>query len=1274
MKNKPFRLFPSTIAASFILLTPALQAAITWDGLGVGTNWSTPENWDPDTADVSNEFVTFSSAGAAAPATTTNTVDADATISSLSYSFEDAANQHTTAIAAGVTLDVTGDFVLAGADNATVATNVTITGSPATTETLTVGGSSFQVGQTTPVSGTANNSLDMSGLDILTANLGGSGIFRLGAASGATAGALATVRLAATNTITADILGVGDRAGRGGLHTLKLGGTANTINANNIYVGPSGSGGRGNGELLFDSGTGTLQLRAADGTAAVTAMNLISTSFGTANNLTATANFAGHDVNAKITALTMGKRSSTGTAASATATFTFDTGTLEVGTLNIAENAQAASTSGAINATMNIGGGTASFTSATTAITMASSVGGAATTTAATLNLTGGTTTVNGDIVKVGGGLGTTTANLTLNGASTILDMTGDDLTNLTSITYTDGLLKNLGIVNTGMTLAGSGSRIFDQGVGVSGIIQGAITGTGVGLTKQGPGTLTLSGTNTYDGATAINDGVLVFVSKNAKTSAPATATATETTVGSIGLGVSASDSLYYSAADIGSLFNSNSLTGFNLDPASGVGIDTTNAGGSFTQSVALTANRALTKTGTGTLVLPGANAFTGNVQIIGIANSNTLRIEHAEALGPIATAKNITLTGVNRQVSILELANNITVDINKTINTSGKSPIATGESALGSQVFLRSASGNNKWLGNILINAAGGGYAIEAAADTLTLGDPATASVLRNDVLGSTRAINFLGGGNVVVNSRFVDTDGSTSTGINKHGTGTLTLSRTDNQGTLATPVLAVGTTVVQNMTVSGAQSSIGSGTSFNFGGTFRHAGAANSSSNRAFGLVGPTPTLESSGAGTLALTNTTPVAFVNGTGSPVAPFGLGVSVVTVRDAFTLFPGMTIAGTGIASSTKITAVNYDTREVTLDKPTTAAQALAVGGTISGTANLDRTFTLGGTNTGDNLIAAPIANPSGTGKLALTKADAGKWILTGASTYTGNTTVNAGTLLVNSPGSLAAASAVAVNGGTLGGNGTVGGTVTVAAAGSVAPGASAGTLTISGGLDISAPVNGGAGKLKFELDSLVNTNDKIAVTGTLTIGSGALGFSDFVFTNLGGLQATGATPYKLITSGGISGSLNAANLSGSLGGGLTGTLQVTGNDIELVVTGGVGNYASWAASQIPPVTGGENGDSDNDGVKNLVEYALVNGGERGVFDTNTNTITFTKRTDAITNGDVKWIIETSETLLSNSWTDAVTQNAGNATPTISYTFTPGSPVKKFARLKVITTP
>ena len=485
-----------------VMLAPSLHAAaITWDaGGGADKNWSTVSNWS-DNAAATGDDVTFNATGASA-SVITSIVDTSISINSLTYNFESNTLKQTTSIAAGQTLTVIGNFLLAPSTTATLKTDVIITGA---TGALTVNGTSFQVGQTASItSSQPSHSLDMSGLGTLTANLGTTGTFRMGSSTSSVTGPSTTVvKLAATSTITANVIGVGDNTGKSGSYTLKLGSTANTFNANTISIGQSEAG-RSSGEVSFETGTGTLKLRAADGTSAVTAMNLINSSLTGTASFIATANFAGHNVDAKITTLTMGRRSAGGTSANANATFTFDTGTLEVGTLNLGEIASPTYTSGTINAIMNIGGGTATFG----AINMATSTGAVGTTTTGTLNFTGGTTTVNGNITK-GGGVGTT-ANLNLSGAATILDMTSGNLTGLNTITYTDGLLKNLSVVNTGMTLAGTGSRVIDQATGVSGQIQGAITGSGVGLTKQGVGSLTLSGANTYTGATTVSAGTLL--------------------------------------------------------------------------------------------------------------------------------------------------------------------------------------------------------------------------------------------------------------------------------------------------------------------------------------------------------------------------------------------------------------------------------------------------------------------------------------------------------------------------------------------------------------------------------------------------------------------------------------------------------------------------------------------------------------------------------------------------------------------------------------------
>jgi autotransporter-associated beta strand protein len=316
----------------------------------------------------------------------------------------------------------------------------------------------------------------MTGLGNLTVNLGSGGTFRLGASSTATTGALATMKLAANSIITANMLGVGDRAGRGGTHTLKLGGDANTIHVNTLNVGSNA--GRGNGEFSFETGSGTLQLRAADGTAALTAMNLVNNSFGHSGTHTANVDLTGHSVDAKIDALNMAIR--TGTNGGATSTFAFDTGTLEVGTATMARNGNAAST-GTSSATINIGGGTASFGTINMARSEAS--GG---TSNATLNLTGGTTTVTGDIVKIGG-TGTTSAKVILDGGT--LDMTAGNigsLANSITLILGSGSLKNVAQINGGGDLV-----------------------------KTSTGTLVLAGINTYTGNSIIGQGILSVTTPN---------------------------------------------------------------------------------------------------------------------------------------------------------------------------------------------------------------------------------------------------------------------------------------------------------------------------------------------------------------------------------------------------------------------------------------------------------------------------------------------------------------------------------------------------------------------------------------------------------------------------------------------------------------------------------------------------------------------------------------------------------------------------------------
>lgn len=132
---------------------------------------------------------------------------------------------------------------------------------------------------------------------------------------------------------------------------------------------------------------------------------------------------------------------------------------------------------------------------------------------------------------------------------------------------------------------------------------------------------------------------------------------------------------------------------------------------------------------------------------------------------------------------------------------------------------------------------------------------------------------------------------------------------------------------------------------------------------------------------------------------------------------------------------------------------------------------------------------------------------------------------------------------------------------------------------------------------------------------------------------------------------------------------------ITGDGLLSVTTGAVsGNYFTWAATNL--VTGGPNGDSDNDGISNVVEYALnlnFAGSDGSPGTLSGSLLSFNKRLEAYNNGDVTYVIEESSDLgITDPWSP-VTPDANNSS-VISYTI-PSGPGDNFARLKtVIVTP
>jgi autotransporter-associated beta strand protein len=199
------------------------------------------------------------------------------------------------------------------------------------------------------------------------------------------------------------------------------------------------------------------------------------------------------------------------------------------------------------------------------------------------------------------------------------------------------------------------------------------------------------------------------------------------------------------------------------------------------------------------------------------------------------------------------------------------------------------------------------------------------------------------------------------------------------------------------------------------------------------------------------------------------------------------------------------------------------------------------TFTLGGTNTGDNTFAGKILDRSAESPTPVVKADAGTWVLSGDNPYTGATTINAGVLKIahaNALGSTDAGTAVA-SGATLGLQGgivTAAEALTLNGAGAASAGAlrnyagdntysgpitlagttvrinsDSGTLTLTGGLNasgshlvvggagdtmIASTLGTGLGNLAKDGDGTLTLAAACAYGGTTTISGGTLRLAD----------------------------------------------------------------------------------------------------------------------------------------------------------------------------------
>jgi len=727
------------------------------------------------------------------------------------------------------------------------------------------------------------------------------------------------------------------------------------------------------------------------------------------------------------------------------------------------------------------------------------------------LNLNGGTLANGGTGAQTAYGTWDLAGGVTVNGG-----------TNTSTISASNVVPNQTG--GTTFTVANGGTA-SGMDLNVTGsLIKGTSTAD-TGIIKTGAGTMALAGANTYTGGTTVSAGTLLLASSG----------------------------------------SANAI-----------------AGGGLTIGAASNTAATVQYTGTSSDMM-GAGAVTINGR--GILDFN----------GATDTIGNVTLVSTGATTSNPTPLINTAGGGNLTIGTLGITPVAgftsvvnsgTGTLTLGGNVtFTTATTGQAQITGQTLALGATRTITFSGTAGTGTTYDMDITSA----ITGATFGLTTSGTGRLQLDG----TTANTYSGLTTVGAGgTLLLSKTANVNALGSGGVQVGAANNTAATVQYATTGtstdmiadtapvtlLGQG-SLDFNGATDTIGNVTITATGA--TAGSTPIKNTAGGGilTIGTLGITPVAGYN------SQINSGTGTITLGGDVTF----TAATTGQAQISGNLALGGATRNFTVGLGTGANQDLLVDAAISGSsvgltkAGAGR-LALSGTNsyTGPTTVSAGklllsgslsgsnvatsgtgILTQGGTGAIngvgvTFTQGSSGITTLSGINTYTGATNVNAGTLLVNSPGALAAGSALTVaNGATLGGNGTIGGTVNVAAGGALSPGASAGaigTLTLTDNSASALTLNGNS--LYYDLPASGTTCDLIAITGNLVLNG-----TNTVALNLP-TAGVPANTYTLLTFGAQtgSGSLVFANGSTTLG---NAALAVNAGNVQLTVGAGGLNQGVW---------------------------------------------------------------------------------------------------------------
>ena len=731
------------------------------------------------------------------------------------------------------------------------------------------------------------------------------------------------------------------------------------------------------------------------------------------------------------------------------------------------------------------------------------------------LNKAGGGTLVLGGSNSYGGGTTLSAGTLTIHsdaalGATSGAISVSAGAGNSTSLLAgTDGISLN---ANRSLTLS-SGTLVLDSGshaITVSGNIAGAGT-----LAKSGSGSATLAGTNTFSGGLFVNSGTLA-VSGGSALSTTGTVTLANTagvefsvlgseTIGSLQGGGSTGGQVSVASGQTLTVAESGSVTFAGAIDAAGT--FAMGGSGNLTLSNAVSGNGGLAVTGPGTLLLTSNNTLSGSVSI----QSGTLRVGSAGTSGDLGSA-----SVTNNGTLVFNRSNSISVS--NVISGSG----AVVQSGSGTLVL----SGNNSFNGIVTLSAGtvqmdsssalGSGGTISFTGGTLVYGSGISTDLSARLGSASSQTIQINTGANSV---EFASGFGGAGSTLTKTGSGQLLLSGS-NAYTGLTTVSAgnlrisnasgLGSTAAGTVVASGASlefaftgnNSIGpealtlNGTGIGGNGALRNL-SGNNSVSQFITLMGSTTiqsdsgTLTIEGSGSSSITRDGAVnasVTLTGNGNIVIPrnMNLGTGGVVVAGNGTVTLGalnssLYLGTTTVQSGTLVLAgatnslnangtisVSGGTLSIGSNSQTTSGLTLS-SGTIAGTTGLLSVNAPNGFALQNGTVSARLG-----GNATLTKSTSGTVTLSGSNSFTGNTSVNSGTLSLAAQGALGSSPNIFINSG---------GSLLVSANASLN---STGNLTLAtgtsaAGLSFSGNYNSSIGTLTLAADSIIDlgTNNSV---------------------------------------------------------------------------------------------------------------------------------------------------------------------------------------------------